>query len=687
MSNSFTEKNENGITHINSDVDIDNKFADEKNKMQNIKLHEKSVDLDTTDGSLNKEPTSGDSNLVYETTLYEEDDEDFVDFRKPTPEEEKTLRRTTGNIKWYLYFLLLVEFAERASYYGVSDRINNFVELPLPDGSKSGKVYTAGEDPGALNMSLSRANSTLNALSFFAYCFPLVTSYFCDMYFKRMTMLKAGVFIGILAHILFIIAAVPSVIAQPNASYGVLFAGIFVLSWCCACIKPCLLPTILEQYPHQENVVTKTKKGEKVILDREQTLNKITNWFYFSINLGSITDIGIGYSARNCGYWVAFLIPLCIFMILPFILWPLESKIYDPKPAGTSVMNDIFKLLKVAFEGNFIKRIKNKTFWEYPKPSYMQEAQPDRVGWRKNKPGWYPERVVNDTKVTLSACVFFLYYVMFNINDMGLGALLNNLSASMTTNGVPNDVINNFNPLAIIFFVPFLDLCFYPLCRKMGIHWKPTWKIFTGFMIAALAMMVGAILQSWVYKHSPCGDYASSCDQHAPITLWYTAILYALTGLSECFAMTSAYAIAFLRAPNSMKTFVMALFLFTTALSSIMGIIISPAMVDPLLVRVFIGITVVGAAFAFGFLFQYWNLDETMAEEMAQQKMLDLAQKQQEEADLLIEQNDAINSTSYELNEETDGLNALASRNTHRGNIKDLENLSPIVSAEVAAKM
>ncbi|KAL6946979.1 hypothetical protein ACO0QE_001836 [Hanseniaspora vineae] len=593
------------------------------------------------------------------------------EFREPTEEENRTLRRTTGTVPWYCYLILTIEFAERASYYCVSDRLSNFIELPLPAGSKTGKVMNSSQNDGALAMSLSRANSTANALSFFAYCFPLVTSYLADMYFKRMTMLKAGVVIGIVSHIIFIIAAIPSVIAKPNASYGVLFVGIFTLAWCTACIKPCLLPTLLQQYPHRTDVVTKTKKGELVIWDREQTLQKQTIWFYFAINLGAFVSLGCGYAARRIGYWLAFLIPMLIFLILPVVIFFLQGRIDDPKPVGKSILNDIFKIMKVAFEGNFIKRIRDKTFWEYPHPEYLQETQPERLGWRKSKPGWYASHLVNDTRVTLSACVIFLYYVMFNINDVGLGALINNLSASMTTNGVPNDVINNFNPLAIIFFVPFLDLVFYPTCRKMGIHWKPTWKIFTGFMIAALAMMVGAILQGWVYKHSPCGDYASTCDEHAPISLWTTAIIYALTGLAECFANTSAYTIAFLRAPNNMKSFVMALFLFQTALSSIVGIIISPAMVDPKLVRVFIGITVVGAAFAFGFLFQFWNLDKTMEKERLERLAFEDAEAA-EAAELLAQQEAEKGTTSYELM-DGDNQHELTSRLN--------QPLSPVLSA------
>lgn len=52
----------------------------------------------------------------------------------PTEEESKTLRKIAGNLPIVSYALCLVEFAERASYYGASTVFSNFVEFPLPAG-------------------------------------------------------------------------------------------------------------------------------------------------------------------------------------------------------------------------------------------------------------------------------------------------------------------------------------------------------------------------------------------------------------------------------------------------------------------------------------------------------------------------------------------------------------------------
>jgi dipeptide/tripeptide permease len=56
----------------------------------------------------------------------------------------------------------------------------------------------------------------------------------------------------------------------------------------------------------------------------------------------------------------------------------------------------------------------------------------------------------------------------------------------LTAQGVPNDVMNNFNTLIIIICVPIMNLMFYPWLRRKRIHYGPIAQITTGFFIATL---------------------------------------------------------------------------------------------------------------------------------------------------------------------------------------------------------
>lgn len=53
----------------------------------------------------------------------------------PTEEELTTLRKVAGSLPLVSFALCLVEFAERASYYGAKTVFSNFVQFPLPEGT------------------------------------------------------------------------------------------------------------------------------------------------------------------------------------------------------------------------------------------------------------------------------------------------------------------------------------------------------------------------------------------------------------------------------------------------------------------------------------------------------------------------------------------------------------------------
>ena len=54
--------------------------------------------------------------------------------------------------------------------------------------------------------------------------------------------------------------------------------------------------------------------------------------------------------------------------------------------------------------------------------------------------------------------------------------LNNNLTsqaATMVTNGLPNDVLSNLDPFALIILIPICDLVLYPALRRAGINFTP----------------------------------------------------------------------------------------------------------------------------------------------------------------------------------------------------------------------
>ena len=80
------------------------------------------------------------------------------------------------------------------------------------------------------------------------------------------------------------------------------------------------------------------------------------------------------------------------------------------------------------------------------------------------------------------------------------------------------------------------------------------------------------------------GYQASDCSGVSPISIWWQLPTVSLGAMSEIFVNVTSYELAYARAPPAMRSTVVALFLFMTALSSALGEILIPAIADPTLV-------------------------------------------------------------------------------------------------------
>ena len=142
----------------------------------------------------------------------------------------------------------------------------------------------------------------------------------------------------------------------------------------------------------------------------------------------------------------------------------------------------------------------------------------------------------------------------------------------MNTHGLPNDVLQNLEPIVLIIFIPIFDMILYPLLQRSGIRFTPIKKITIGFFLGAGAMAWAAIVQHYIYKTSPCGKSAATCKEGtSPITVWAQAGCYVLIAFSEIFASIAGQEYAFTTAPKNMRSLVMALFLLTSAIAYALG--------------------------------------------------------------------------------------------------------------------
>ncbi|KAJ4051998.1 peptide transporter ptr2 [Fusarium oxysporum] len=493
----------------------------------------------------------------------------------PTTEEKQKLRKIAGRIPWVSYLLCIVELAERASFYGCKTVFNNFLQFPLPKGG-NGAGAVAKNDPnghaGALNRGLQFASAMVLLFNFLAYVIPIFGAWLGDTKTGRFRAIMYGVIIGGVAHVIMVGGAAPAVLKAGNG-LAPFMVSFFLLAIGAGLFKPNVVPLIVDQYTDQTEYVKTLKSGERVIVDPETTIQRIMLIFYMCINVGAFFMIATTYIEKYVGFWLAFLLPGIIYILLPVLLMWRYKTLKRAPPQGSD-LNNFFKIVGLAFKENK-GRVWAKNFFESVKPSVLA-AKGKTVSW--------DSQAVEHARRTLSACQIFLYQPLFYLNNGGVGTVLSNQGASMTTKGAPNDLIHNFNPLTLMVFAPIMSFVLYPLLNRHHIKFGPISRMTVGYISAIIGSIVGAVIQWRVYKTSPCGYQASTCDSVSPVSIWWQLPTVMLGAIGELFTAVTAYEMAYARAPEGMKSTVVAINLAMQALSSALAQILIPSIKDPNLI-------------------------------------------------------------------------------------------------------
>ncbi|KAH8668735.1 putative oligopeptide transporter [Xylariales sp. PMI_506] len=528
---------------------------------------------------------------------------------KPTEEEMQTLRRVPGKVPLLAYCLCAVEFCERASYYGCVIIWTNYINRPLPPGGNGlgSPPYDSNETQGALGLGETVANATSQSFNMIAYVLPLLVGYLADTRFGRYPMIFWGIMLCGIGHILILVGGARTLLESGNAKIP-FFIGVYILAVGAAMFKPNVTPLLLDQMSSHVPIVRTLPSGERVIEDPEHSTERVMLWFYLLINIGAFMSTATSYCARLVGWWLAFLLPLILYIPLPILLIWLKPKLVMHQPGGSDLPN-VFRVLGYCLRNGGLFRIGRKGWYEPAKPSYqLEHGLPVETRWN--------DQFVEDVKRTMQATGMFCFFPVQFWNDNGIGNAASYQGTMLTGNGVPNDVISNFNSLSIILLNPILNYGLYPFLRKSGIHYGPIARITTGFFISTMGGIAYTVLQWKAYETSPCGYYGSSAELCvdnglvSPISLWWQAIPYALGGFSELFINVPAYGIAYSRAPINMRGLVSAINLFNTGIAYIVNLAASAAIADPHLVWDFGAPTVLGAFVTVFFYFYFRHIDQ-----------------------------------------------------------------------------
>ncbi|KAI0404758.1 POT family protein [Xylaria palmicola] len=546
----------------------------------------------------------------------------------PSKRDLETLRRVKGRISPIIYTIAFIELCERFAYYGTTAVFVNFIQQPLPPGSTTGAAGTFGQ-PGALAKGQQASTGLVTFNSFWAYVMPLLGGYLSDTYWGKYKTIHAGIIVATFGHLILIISALPPVIKNPDASLGVFSLGLIFFGIGVGFFKANISPMIAEQYEasHPLPVVETLKSGERVIKDPVLTISVIYMRYYFFINVGSLVgQISQVYAEKYVGFYLSFTLPTALFLFCPLVLIAFKHK-YVRRPPTGSVIGKFFRLLGLGMKGRWSanpvrlwKNLREPGFFERVKPSNIPEAE--RPAWMTFDDNW-----VDEVRRGIKACQVFFLFPIYWLPYNQLNSNLISQASTLVLGGVPNDVVNNLDPIALLIFIPIFDKLFYPFLRRIHVNLTPIKKVTTGFALGTLAMVVGAIIQHYIYQESPCREisgygYVENCkaalgfegsvDERrykAPLTVWIQTPAYVLIAFSEIFASITGLEYAFTKAPKNMRGFITGVFWFAQAFSAAIAQAFVPLSVDPLLVWLYTTVAIIAAIGGLLFHFAFRTLD------------------------------------------------------------------------------
>lgn len=451
---------------------------------------------------------------------------------------------------------------------------------------------------------MDKGQQTATALNiffqFWCYVTPILGAIVADQYLGKYKTILVFSGIYVFGLLILTLTAIPQAIASGAAFPGFIVA-IVVIGFAAGGIKANVSPLVAEQYgvtkpfiktiyPKKSSkyaadegdlpangtvATTEAGAGTRVIVSPQATYQNLFNMFYFGINCGSLAAITTIVLEQQVGFWASFLLPLLV--MIPCIAAVLVGKnFYIKNPPRGSIFIEVFKIIKLS----------SKQGLEGCKPSKLAVTRPDiasSVTW--------DDIFIDELRRTFKACVVFCWYPIYWVCYSQMSSNMVSMAATMQTGNVPNDIMQNINPLTLVVFIPLMDRFVYPAFRKMGIQFRPIMRITFGFIFAAIAMGYTAGIQALVYSSGPYYDNPSGTEKN-DISAGYIVLSYVLIGISEIFASITGLEYAYKKAPEKMKSIVMALFLFTNCLGSVLGFALVPVAYNPKLLWMYTGISI-----------------------------------------------------------------------------------------------
>ncbi|CAL8369326.1 unnamed protein product [Arctogadus glacialis] len=391
-------------------------------------------------------------------------------------EEVKKKKGTSIVICGYplsIFFIVVNEFCERFSYYGMRAVLVLYF-----------KYFLRWDD--------DLATSVYHAFVALCYLTPILGAIVADSWLGKFKTIIYLSVVYALGQVVMAISAIHDLTdydwngTPDNMTLHVALSmvGLVLIALGTGGIKPCVAAFGGDQFQdHQER--------------QRSTFFSV---FYLCINAGSLlsTIITPILRAQECGihtqqkcYPLAFGVPAAL-MVVALVVFIAGSGMYHKAEPQGNILLDVCKCIGFAVKNRFRHRGK-----EFPKRTHWMDWADER----------YEKLLIAQIKMVLKVLFLYIPLPMFWTLFDQKGSRWTFQATTMDGNFgllvLQPDQMQTVNPILILTLVPIMDSVVYPLIRKCGLNFTPLKRMTVGMFLAAMAFVAAALVQIEIDKTLP----------------------------------------------------------------------------------------------------------------------------------------------------------------------------------------
>ncbi|CAN6305662.1 unnamed protein product [Urochloa humidicola] len=468
---------------------------------------------------------------------------------------QPALKRTTGN--WRSCFLILgTEFVECFVFFGVA---KNLV------------TYLTGE------LRESNVDAAKNVSTWIGTCFftPVIGAFLADTYWGRYWTLVIFLLIYTVGMLTLTASASLPLLMDSLHNSGIrhvlVYLGLYVVALGEGGIKPCTSALGADQFDGADPVERFTKAS-------------FFNWYYFSINIGSLlSGTVLVWVQDNVGWGAGFLIPtvLMVFGLAAFIA---GRRVYRYKKLEGSPLKRVFQVVVAAIRNYNLGlpedssalhevlspvepncKIQHTPQFRFFDKAAIVARSIDEKGAAVSESPWIlcPVSQVEELKMLLrmfpiwaSMVLFFTATAQMSSTFIEQGAAMDNRVGRFT---IPPASLATFDVISVMICIPVYDAVLVPLARRAtgkdrGL--SQLQRIGVGLALSMAGMVYAALVEARRRELARAGKLMS---------IMWQAPAFAVLGAGEVFTAIGLLEFFYDQSPGGMKSLGNALAQLTVA--------------------------------------------------------------------------------------------------------------------------